>query len=62
MFSLGRSHGLGRTLAVSWALGEHWQPREDGAHHEGVSHPQQSVGAGVQPLQREVWGLHTGMA
>lgn len=31
--------------------GEHWQSREDGAHHEGVSHPQQSVGAGVQPLQ-----------
>lgn len=41
-------------------LGEHWQPREDGAHHKGVSHPQQSVGAGVQPLQWEVWGLHTG--
>ena len=39
--------------------GEHWQPREDGAHHEGVSHPQQSVGACVQPLQREVWGIHT---
>lgn len=28
-------------------VGEHWQPREDGTHHEGVSHPQQSVGAGV---------------
>lgn len=21
-------------------VGEHWQPREDGTHHEGVSHPQ----------------------
>ena len=42
--------------------GEHRLPREDGAHHEGVSHPQQSVGPGVQPLQREVRGLHTGTA
>lgn len=38
-------------LAVSRPPGEHRQPREDGAHHEGVPHPQQSVGACVQPLQ-----------
>ena len=54
------SDDLCRSVLLCRPAGEHRQPREDGAHHEGVPHPQQSVGACVQPLQREVWGIHTG--
>jgi protein Jade-1 len=39
-----------------WISEVSMSPPEDGAHHQGVSYPQQSVGTGVQPLQ-EVWGL-----
>lgn len=62
--SLGLVLGFWWTVSSSscsfGSLGKHWQPRKDGAHHKGVSHPQQSVGTRVQPLQWEVWGLHTG--
>ena len=42
--------------------GEHREPREDGAHHQRVPHPQQPLGPALLRLPGQDRGLHTGTA
>lgn len=40
--------------------GQHWVPREDGAHHQDLSYPRQPLGSVLQPLQGVHRHLHPG--